>query len=65
MLRRERRRLLESVEAKPTDALVDGVIRHFLYAPRGSREEERAGSPPRCRRDPAAILLGIRLGGLL
>jgi len=34
VVRRQRRRLLEFAERRPTDALIDAVVRNFLYAPR-------------------------------
>ena len=38
VIRRNRRRLLEASERRPTQAIVDGVIRNFLYGPRAGEE---------------------------
>jgi hypothetical protein len=42
VIRRCRRRLLEASERRPTSAIIDGVVRNFLYGPRA--EEEKDGS---------------------
>jgi hypothetical protein len=34
VIRRYRRRLLEASERRPTSAIVDGIVRNFLYGPR-------------------------------
>ena len=34
VIRRTRRRLLEAAERRPTNAIVDGIVRNFLYGPR-------------------------------
>lgn len=40
VIRRYRRRLLEASERRPTDAVVDGIIRNFLYGPRAGEKKE-------------------------
>ena len=40
VIRRYRRRLLEVMERRPTDAIVDCVIRNFLYGPRAGEEKK-------------------------
>lgn len=42
VIRRYRRRLLEASERRPTSAIVDGIVRNFLYGP-------RAGEPSAIR----------------
>lgn len=37
---RYRRRLLEASERRPTDAVVDGIIRNFLYGPRSGEKKD-------------------------
>lgn len=41
VIRRTRRRLLESAERQPTSVVVDGIVRNFLYGPRA--EEHNGG----------------------
>ncbi|KAL7480138.1 hypothetical protein ACHAW6_005844 [Cyclotella cf. meneghiniana] len=41
VIRRYRRRLLEASERRPTDAIVNGIIRNFLYGPRAGEEKEQ------------------------
>lgn len=38
VIRRFRRRLLEKAEREPTEAIIEAVVRHFLYGPRGPPE---------------------------
>jgi len=38
VIRRIRRKLLEASERRPTNAIVDGVVRNFLYGPRAGEE---------------------------
>ena len=38
VIRRYRRRLLEASERRPTDVIVDGIIRNFMYGPRAGEE---------------------------
>lgn len=40
VIRRYGRRLLEVMERRPTDAIVDNVIRNFLYGPRAGEEKK-------------------------
>jgi len=38
VIRRVRRRLLEASERRPTNAIIDGIVRNFLYGPRAGEE---------------------------
>jgi Zn-dependent M16 (insulinase) family peptidase len=40
VIRRYRRRLLEASERRPTDAIVDGIIRNFVYGPRVGEKKD-------------------------
>lgn len=40
VIRRYRRRLLEASERRPTQAIIDGIVRNFMYGPRAGEEEE-------------------------
>ena len=40
VIRRYRRRLLEASERRPTDVMVDGIIRNFMYGPRAGEEKD-------------------------
>ena len=40
VIKLSRRRLLEYAERRPTNSLIDGVIRNFLYGPRNSEKQE-------------------------
>lgn len=42
VIRRYRRRLLEVSERRPTSAIVDGIVRNFLYGPRVSESRTTA-----------------------
>jgi hypothetical protein len=44
VVRRCRRRLLEAYERRPTSAIIDGVVRNFLYGPRADEEGREDGS---------------------
>mmetsp|Transcript_12678 Transcript_12678/g.26729 ORF Transcript_12678/g.26729 Transcript_12678/m.26729 type:complete len:1186 (+) Transcript_12678:92-3649(+) len=40
VIRRYRRRLLEASERRPTNAIVDGIVRNFIYGPRAGETKE-------------------------
>jgi len=56
VIRRFRRRLLEASERRPTNAIVDGIVRNFLYGPRaGEPNAENGGSATSPQDEMAAL----------
>ena len=58
VIRRYRRRLLEVSERRPTIALVDGLIRNFLYGPRAG-EANTNGSATSAQEEMEALHLDV------
>mmetsp|Transcript_27016 Transcript_27016/g.48746 ORF Transcript_27016/g.48746 Transcript_27016/m.48746 type:complete len:971 (+) Transcript_27016:401-3313(+) len=58
VIRRYRRRLLEASERRPTDAIIDGIVRNFLYGPRAGEPngENEGGSDTTSPQDEMAAL---------
>ena len=43
VIRRYRRQLLEGSERRPTRAIVDGIVRNFIYGPRAGEAKDQGG----------------------
>ena len=55
-IRRFRRVHLEALESSPSDALIDPLIRHFLYEPEAAADEGAAAASLRRQLDPLCLL---------
>ncbi|KAL3776496.1 hypothetical protein HJC23_013239 [Cyclotella cryptica] len=55
VIRRYRRRLLEASERRPTDAVVNGIVRNFLYGSRAGEEKKHEDGEVTLEEEMAAL----------